>query len=306
MPILFFKPIFMKRIWGDNYFKTNLKYDLDDDLYGEMWSVSAVKNNETFITNDEYKGITLSEYFLSHKSQFGSFNEFPLLIKLIHTKDLLSVQVHPDNEYAKKIENCLGKTECWYFLDSKKDSFIYFGHHSKSKEELNNAINNGSCEDLLNKFYIKKDDFAYIPSKTIHALGKNLLLLEIQQSSDITYRLYDYNRLGLNGKPRELHINKALDVIDFNNENNIEIKNFKDKNQCNIVDEKFFKIYKFKVSNTLNLTLDNKYFKIISVIDGTINIDNHQLKLGESCVITNEINNVKLFGNGTILLTYAK
>lgn len=306
MPILFFKPIFMKRIWGDNYFKNQLNYDLDDEKYGEMWSVSAVKNSETIITNSEFAGQKLSDYFLSHKNQFGDFSEFPLLIKLIHTKDFLSVQVHPDNEYAKRVENSLGKTECWYFLDSKPDSFIYFGHHANNKLELEQAINKGNCEDLLNKFYIKKHDFAYIPSKTIHALGKDLLLLEIQQSSDITYRLYDYNRLGLDGKPRELHIKKALDVIDFNQENNVKIKNFGNQPNTNIVDSSFFKVDKLNVNHKLDLKLDNNIFKIISVIEGSITINNNTLNLGESCVITNDIKEVLIEGLGDILVTYAK
>lgn len=305
MPVLFFKPLFMKRIWGDQYFKNELKYDLDFEPYGEMWSLSSVKGNETIIENGEYQGMTLSDIFLSHNELFNfKEKEFPLLIKLIHTKDLLSVQVHPDDDYALKNENQLGKTECWYFLDSSKDSFIYYGHHSKNKDELKKAIEEGKCEQLLNKYSIKKDDFAYIPSRTIHALGKDLLLLEIQQSSDVTYRLYDYNRLGLDGKPRQLHISKALDVIDFNDDNQ-QIINFQNK-YGSIVTSDFFDIEKVLIKGEEKISLKDNVFHIISVIKGSINLQNHQLKLGESCLTTCDMNEIVVNGNAELLITTPK
>lgn len=305
MPLLFFEPIFMKRIWGDHYFKKELKYPLDDELYGELWSLSAVKDAETKIINGEFKGKTLSEIFLSNPELFNfDFKEFPLLIKLIHTSDLLSVQVHPDDEYAKVHENQLGKTECWYFLDAKDDSFIYYGHHAKSPSEFIDAIKVGKCEELLDKYTIHQDDFAYIPSKTIHAIGKNILLLEIQQSSNITYRLYDYNRLGLDGKPRELHVEKAMQVIDFGKENE-KIKSFKDQ-FGEIVDGKYFKIHKFKVDGKTSIILKDNVFYTISVIKGTIKVEDQTLNIGESLLTTADINQLVLDGNGEILITKPK
>lgn len=304
MPVLFFKPIFMKRVWGDHYFKENLGYDLDNEPYGEMWSLSSVKGNETIVDGGEFNGKTLSELFLSNKKLFNfEFLEFPLLIKLIHTSDLLSVQVHPDDDYALKNEHQLGKTECWYFLDSKDDSFIYYGHHAKTKDELKKAINDNKCEDLLNKYYIKKDDFAYIPSKTIHALGKHILLLEIQQSSNVTYRLYDYNRMGLDGKPRELHVKKALDVIDI--DSNEKIINFQNK-VGNIIDEKYFRIDKYNIKNNSILQFNDNVFHIISVIEGTIEIENRTLHLGESALLSSDINKQEIKGNGIVLITTPK
>ena len=304
MPILFFKPIFMKRVWGDHYFKENLGYDLDNEPYGEMWSLSSVKGNETIIDGGEFNGKTLSELFLSNKKLFNfEFLEFPLLIKLIHTSDLLSVQVHPDDDYALKNEHQLGKTECWYFLDSKDDSFIYYGHHAKTKDELKKAINDNKCEELLNKYYIKKDDFAYIPSKTIHALGKHILLLEIQQSSNVTYRLYDYNRMGLDGKPRELHVKKALDVIDI--DSNEKIINFQNK-VGNIIDEKYFRIDKYNIKNNSILQFNDNVFHIISVIEGTIEIENRTLHLGESALLSADVNKQEIKGNGIVLITTPK
>ena len=305
MPLLFFEPIFMKRIWGDNYFKNELKYPLDDELYGELWSLSAIKNAETKITNEMFKNKTLSEIFLSNPELFQfDFNEFPLLIKLIHTSDLLSVQVHPDDEFAKQHENQLGKTECWYFLDAKDDSFIYYGHHAKSVDEFKKAIEQGKCEDLLDKFQVKCDDFAYIPSKTIHAIGKNILLLEIQQSSNITYRLYDYNRLGLDGKPRELHVEKAMQVIDFNHENE-KIKSFVNT-YGSVVDCKYFAIDKKKISGLTPLSLPDNVFYTISVIKGEIKVEDQILHMGESFLATAEVNNITLNGNGEILITKPK
>ena len=307
MPILFFSPVFKQRIWGSHYFKDKLGYKLDDSPYGEMWSLSAHKEGETIITNGEFKGKTLSEIFLSNKELFNvSGNEFPLMIKLLHTNDLLSVQVHPDDEFAEKYEHQLGKTECWYFLDATKDSSIVLGHNAKTIDEMKEAINEGKCENLLTYHSIKQNDFTLIPSKTVHALGKGLLLLEIQQSSDITYRLYDYNRMGLDGKKRELHVEKGLQVIEFPQKATPEISNFEGKDQAILTDNKYFKVELQKINDASTINFTNPVFHIISVAEGTIQVEDKTLNLGESFLTTADLSNITIKGNGTILITEAK
>ena len=213
--ILKLKPLFYDKVWGGSKLKNDLGYDCSSKT-GEAWGISAHKNGSSIITNDKYKGKTLRELYYTKKELFGNYpsEEFPILIKVIDANNDLSIQVHPDDQYAKKYENSFGKTECWYILDTEKNTDIIIGHKAKDIEELKSYINNNDFESVLNKFQIQKGDQFNIYSGTIHAICKGTLLLEIQQSSDITYRIYDYKRLD-NGKLRELHIDKALDVIKF-------------------------------------------------------------------------------------------
>ena len=308
MPILFLEPIFKKRIWGGNYFQKTLNYPLDNDLYGEMWSLSAHPEGLTLIKNGEFQGKSLNEIFLKKKEWFNSpKKEFPLMIKLIHTEDKLSVQVHPDNLSAKLMENQLGKTECWYFLDAEKDAQIVLGHKASTIEELASAIKEGKCEEQLIYHTIKPHDFALIPSRTVHALGSGLLLLEIQQSSDVTYRLYDYNRLGLDGKLRELHVEKGLKVIDFPQKNIPQIINFNnDLKEQTIVDGEFFKIDLIKIDNGLTYVFKENTYHLITCLKGEIQIEDTPLKLGESAIATIDVKKMKIKGNGEILISIDK
>ncbi|TPB32722.1 mannose-6-phosphate isomerase, partial [Burkholderia pseudomallei] len=149
----------------------------------------------------------------NHKELFGNMpgDKFPLLTKILDANDNLSVQVHPDNEYAKENENGeLGKTECWYIIDCDDDAEMIFGHNAKSKEELEYMISNNKWSDLLKRVKVNKGDFFYVPSGTIHALCKGTLVLETQQNSDTTYRVYDYDRVDSNGNKRELHVDKSI------------------------------------------------------------------------------------------------
>lgn len=314
MSILILKPIFKKRIWGSTYFKDELYYDLDNELYGELWSLSAHNEGETLIINGRYKGFTLSKLYIEHQELFNTKSQdFPLMVKMIHAKNDLSIQVHPDDEYALINEKQYGKTECWYFLETKKDASIVFGHHAKNKEEMKQSIENGTCETLLDYKKVKKDDFALIESHTIHALKSGLLLLEIQQSSDVTYRLYDYNRIDKNGKKRELHVNKALDVIDFPQKKQFEIidtnkipyltNNIKSLTKC-----KYFNVEKWDINKKGNYKLTKPIFHIFTVASGhfIINdgIEEYKLNLGESFIVCADESELNIEGTGSILISY--
>jgi mannose-6-phosphate isomerase class I len=208
-------PLFFEKVWGGSKLKSLYNYDCSDKT-GEAWGISGHKNGSSIISNGQFKGWSLRELYNQKPELFGSYpsNEFPILIKVIDAMEDLSIQVHPDDEYARKFENSLGKTECWHILETEPNTEIIIGHKAKNLEEFKDYVKNNDFESVLNKFPIKKNDEFNIYAGTIHAICKGTLLLEIQQSSDITYRLYDYNRLS-NGKLRELHLDKAFDVIKF-------------------------------------------------------------------------------------------
>ena len=208
-----FHPIALQKVWGGS--KLSKQYNLNDKKIGEIWGISAHKTHSNILLNGAYKGMTLRQLYKSHNELFGGLqkNEFPLLFKVIDAKDDLSIQVHPSDDYARCHENSYGKDECWYILDtSKTTTNIIIGHRAKSKSEFLSYINNNKVEEIVNKYTIKPGDYFYIPAGTVHAICKGTTLLEVSQSSNITYRVYDYNRLD-QGHPRELHIKKSLDVL---------------------------------------------------------------------------------------------
>jgi mannose-6-phosphate isomerase len=210
--ILKLRPSFVDKPWGGHKLQDIYKYD-SSDTCGEAWGISAYGQTSSIVENGPYKGKTLVDLFVENKQLFGNmkFEQFPLLVKLIDANDTLSIQVHPNDLQAKKL-NSFGKEECWYVLDADEDSFIYIGHNAKTKKEFAAHLADNSVEEILNKVKVKKGDFFYIKPGTVHAIGKGILILEVQQSSDITYRLYDFNRT-YDGKHRTLHIEDGLKVL---------------------------------------------------------------------------------------------
>ena len=303
--VLFLSAPLVERIWGGNYFKNTLKVTDNDNNFGEMWSVSALKSNSSLILNGIHRGKKLYEVFEEYPQLFNnpSYKEFPILIKVIATRDDLSVQVHPDDEYAKTYENQSGKTEGWLILDHKENSSIILGHNANSKQELIEYINNHDYDALLNKVKVKKGEFYPINSGTIHALGKDIVLLEIQQSSDVTYRFYDYDRVDKNGQKRELHVKKAVDVTTIGKYNETIINCFND-NIKTIWDNKYFKVELYNVNNELQL--NNETYSIVSVVDGNIKVLDKTLKLGDSFIITSNAKSLTVKGNGKLVVTTSK
>lgn len=292
-------------IWGGDYFKKELKLT-DNEKIGEMWSCSGHKGNVSYVLNGEFKGKTLREVFLNNRELFNNstLEEFPILVKLIATSDKLSVQVHPDDEYAKKNENQYGKTEGWLILDRKEDSSIIVGHNANNKEELIDYINRDDFSGLLNEIKVNPGEFYPIPSGTIHALGKNLVLLEVQQSSDVTYRFYDYHRKDKDGNERPLHVKKAVEVTDYKKYDQNVINVFKENSNV-IWDNEFFKVDYLEINQNEELINNNNYC-IVTVIEGKINVENNEIKKGESFVVTSLSNKVLLEGNAKAVVTYSK
>lgn len=218
-----FDPILRPVLWGGTKIKHLKGIEINSDSIGESWELSAVPGSVSVISNGVYKGASIQELL----EQFGEdvvgskvFKEFgttfPLLIKFIDAAKDLSIQVHPNDVIAQERHQCLGKTELWYILEAKEQSSLYSGFsQSVSKEEFLDKIRKNEVVDVLNKFYTKRGDIFYLPAGRVHSIGAGNFLVEIQQTSNITYRVYDYDRVDKNGKKRELHTDLAKDSIDY-------------------------------------------------------------------------------------------
>ncbi|MDE6277850.1 MAG: class I mannose-6-phosphate isomerase [Muribaculaceae bacterium] len=223
LPLLSLEPYYKIVLWGGERIAALKDEASAGPTVGESWEVSDLEGRESVVVGGEYGGRTLRDVMEEHAEEilgprlFRIYGKrFPLLVKLIDASDNLSIQVHPDDYLASSRHGSVGKTELWYTLRTLPGSYIYSGLQSTTTpERLRQHISDGTVEDLLAKFYPRHGDFFYIPAGRIHSIGAGTLLLEVQQPSDITYRIYDYKRLDLNGNPRELHTELALDAIDF-------------------------------------------------------------------------------------------
>ncbi|MDU4697320.1 MAG: mannose-6-phosphate isomerase, class I [Paenibacillus sp.] len=271
---IFLQPIFQERIWGGTKLRDLFGYDIPNDRTGECWAVSAHPNGQSIVKNGPYQGTKLGDLWTSHPELFRSSSKvFPLLTKILDASDDLSVQVHPDDEYAGQHENGeLGKTECWYIVDAEPGAVIIYGHEAKTKEELVSMIENGEWDRFLTKVPVKPGDFFYVPSGTLHALGKGIVVLETQQSSDTTYRVYDYDRRDKDGNSRELHLEKAIDVTtvpqsyvpvsyETTQQGGLTVTSF--------VSNSFFTVEKWNVSGAETEVAANEKYTIFSVLAGS-------------------------------------
>jgi len=216
------KPSAKDYLWGGNRLNDEFAKEIDMSPLAETWECSTHPDGPSFIASGEFTGMSLLDVLKNHPEYLGSHSntngELPILIKFIDANKDLSVQVHPTDEYAKEMENGqLGKTEMWYVLDAGKDAGLIYGlRHTTEENVIRTAIEEGKVERYLNKISVKKDDVFFIEAGTIHAIGAGTLIAEIQENSNLTYRLYDYDRVDKNGKKRELHIDKALAVANLN------------------------------------------------------------------------------------------
>ncbi|MUT67764.1 mannose-6-phosphate isomerase, class I [Paenibacillus sp. NEAU-GSW1] len=270
---IYLQPVFQERIWGGTKLKELFGYSIPNERTGECWAVSAHPNGQSIVKDGPYQGMPLGTLWTAHPELFRSNSPvFPLLIKLLDASDDLSVQVHPDDAYAGKHENGeLGKTECWYIVDAEPGAAIIYGHEASSKEELEQRIQNGQWDELLTKVPVKPGDFFYVPSGTIHALGKGIVVLETQQSSDTTYRVYDYDRRDKNGHLRELHLEKAIDVTTIPQAYTpaaYQTKTHEGTAVTTFVSNSFFSVEKWDVSGKTGMPAHDQY-TLASVINGS-------------------------------------
>ena len=304
MQPLFMKPVFQEKIWGGSRLKTVFGYDIPSDKIGEDWAISAHPNGVSMIENGPYKGQTLDQLWANEKALFGQPTEdvFPLLIKILDAEDDLSVQVHPDDTYGLKHEGELGKTECWYVIDAQPGAEIIYGHNAQTKEELTTMIQEGRWEDLLTRVPVKKGDFFFVPSGTIHAIGKGIMILETQQSSDTTYRVYDYDRKDDAGQTRELHIQQSIDVTTVPSnrpENAIVEEKIGDSTVVTYLKTDFFNVYEWQVNGLLSMEKAAPY-TLVTVItgEGELIVDEktYPLTMGTSFILPNQIERWEIKG----------
>ena len=311
-----FKPILKEKIWGGSKLNTFLHKDSDSNQVGESWEISDVEGDFSIVAKGELQGKTLRSLIEKYQSElvgksiYEHFqNKFPLLIKFIDAKENLSVQLHPDDVLAKKRHNSFGKTEMWYIMQADEGCGIIVGFKDGvSVEDYENSLKNNSIEDLLNFEEVNPGDTFFIKPGLIHAIGKGVVLAEIQQTSDITYRVYDYNRTDDEGNSRQLHTEEAKEAIDFeaNDEYKIDYTS-KENNKTSLVENQYFKTKQIKLSQELTLDYSSTdSFVIYMNIEGDTKVSTDRgdevLKAGETLLIPACIDEVKITSNNSTLL----
>lgn len=305
-------------LWGGAKLKTDFHKDTDWEKVAESWELSCHKDGQSVIENGARQGLTLAEYIeLEGRRVLGeraaAFSYFPILIKLIDARDNLSVQVHPDNAYALEHEGEYGKTEMWYIVDCEEGASLLYGFQTPiTKEEFKERIENETLLPVLNRVPVKKGDVFFIDAGTLHAIGKGIVIAEIQQNSNTTYRIYDYGRLGSDGKPRALHTDKALDVtrlapppqaaeerlaLDFIQGCGIELLA-----RC-----AYFTVYHIDLEQACAFTAGGGTFHSLLVLEGELTLchlgENMRLIKGDSVFIPAGMGEYRLDGRAELILS---
>lgn len=312
-----FKPIFIEKIWGGYNLKDKFGFNIPKETQiGEVWTISdnrtAVSEIEDSIFEVNNLNDLIKKFPVKILGKENSYKRFPLLIKFIDAQDKLSVQVHPDDKYAYEFENKdLGKTEMWYIIDAEPGSKLICGlKDGTTKEKFIELMETNRLEECLKEVNVQKGDVIFIPSGMVHAIGSGILICEIQQNSDLTYRVYDYNRIDKNGKKRELNIDKALDVIDFNLRTEKIIPKFKEIDGGLIatpVKSRYFNTDIIKVYSKVNFNTYGNFNTLTAVEGNSIitNGDNRtKIQAGETILIPACIENYSIEGKSTILRSY--
>ncbi|MEE1424949.1 MAG: mannose-6-phosphate isomerase, class I, partial [Streptococcus salivarius] len=274
-------------------------------------AISAHPNGVSTIKNGRYAGQTLDALYAEHRELFGNRQEpvFPLLTKILDANDWLSVQVHPDDAYGLEHEGELGKTECWYIIDAEPGAEIIYGHNAKSKEELRQQIESKDWENLLTKVPVKAGDFFYVPSGTMHAIGAGILVLETQQSSDTTYRVYDFDRKDDQGNLRELHLEKSIDVLNIGEPANSRPVTTKvdDLKSTLLVASDFFAVYKWEISGKADFEKTADY-SLFSVLDGqgSLLVDGQEYPIakGSHFILPSDVQDWKIKGELELIVSH--
>ena len=298
-PILMFEPRFKSVIWGGKRIAEFKGLPSQGDNIGESWELSGVPGNESVVSEGLFKGKNLHELLVEHSREimgerlterFG--DKFPLLVKLIDSADDLSVQVHPDDELAGKRHNCPGKTEMWISIAPEDGAYLYSGlNRVLTPDEYRRRIADNTITECLGKYYPEKDDVFFLPAGRVHSIGKGNFVLEIQETSDITYRIYDYGRLDAQGNPRQLHIEESVDAVDFNDIEGVSSIEVKDQYVLDLEDRDSF---------TIIVAIDG-YAPLIDS-DGTVTM----LPEGSTALIPASMPGVTIRGNCKVITAYIK
>ncbi len=296
------KPALKDYLWGGIRLKTEYKMESDLEKVAEAWVLSTHKDGPGIVLNGDLKGKTLIEAVEAFgKECLGEngkkFSYFPILIKLIDAKDDLSVQVHPDDEYALGVEGEYGKTEMWYIVDCDEGATLYYGFNEEiTKEQFRQKIADNTITDVLNKVPVKKGDVFFIPSGTIHAIGKGILIAEIQQNSNTTYRVSDYGRLGADGKPRPLHIDKAVEVTNLT-----PPPQQTDLTDGTLAECEYFNVKIYNTNNVKSINIGAESFSALLCLEGEVSFDGVTLKKGDCAFIPANRGEITFDGTATII-----
>ncbi len=311
-----FYPIIKDRIWGGTKLKTVLNKDINSEISGESWEISTVENDVSIVKNGSLIGKSLNELIDNYPSdilgnqvyqRFGK--QFPLLFKFIDAKDDLSIQVHPNDELAKKRHNSFGKTEMWFVMQADNEARLIVGFKDKSSpEEYLKHLKNNTLETILDSKTVTQGDVFFLATGTVHAIGAGTVIAEIQQTSDITYRIYDFDRADANGTKRALQIDNALEAINFDVVKS-KIEYLKNSNQSNkVVDCSYFKTNFIPLNGVLSIHNDKDSFIVYMCVEGNfeINFENqkYNYQKGDSVLIPAKIKDFQLLGNASILEIY--
>ncbi|ANU10191.1 mannose-6-phosphate isomerase [Planococcus antarcticus DSM 14505] len=311
---VFLKPVFQERIWGGGKLQELFDYDIPSQTTGEAWVISAHENGPSIVMNGELQGKSLLEVWRDYPQLFGSEttdSDFPLLVKILDANDQLSVQVHPDDHYAQELAHkpC-GKTECWYILDCEENAEIIIGHQAQSLEEFQQLVSKGEWQKLFQSIKVKKGDFIYVPSGTLHSIGKGIVILETQQSSDITFRLYDYDRVDREGKKRELHLEEAMAVMTCPHQQVIQ-HNLKEQltnlESTRLIEGEYFTVYHWSLGGRVEVPVTTG-FLLVSVIDGAGQIVTEEsvstVKKGDNFIVPATIGNYFIDGDLEMIVSH--
>jgi len=311
-----FEPILKERIWGGEKLKTILNKPITSRITGESWELSTVEGDVSVVANGELKGKSLMELIDESPNEilgtevykrFGK--QFPLLFKYLDAREDLSIQVHPNDKLAKERHNSFGKTEMWYVTQADADARIIVGFkEDSSKEEYLKHLNDKTLVSILDTVKAKPGDVFFLETGTVHAIGAGLVVAEIQQTSDITYRLYDFDRKDAQGNTRELHVDLALDAINYNKVDTQKKYETKTNTSNVVVDCPYFTTNFLPLENKLEVSKSGASFTVYMCIEGSFEIEYSGFKQtyikGDTILVPAEINTFILNGNASILEIY--
>ena len=314
MSLIKLSPDFKDCIWGGTRLRDDYNKQCSLERIAESWELACRKDGNCTVQSGEYKGLMLAEY-IKHKGRdvlgtdCTTLKDFPLLIKLIDAHDDLSVQVHPDDSYAHEHESDQGKTEMWYIIDCEKNSEIIYGFKDNiTKQQFAQSVKDGTLLGLVNRVSVRKGDVFFVPPGTVHSIGKGILIAEIQQNSNTTYRVYDYGRVGTDGKPRELHIDKAADVIlteppakaDSFETISADGYEYRLLARCG-----YFTAVKLDVHGSAEIFTDERSFSHLLVLEGSAELGEQKFKAekGDSFFIDAASGKTEISGECSLILT---
>lgn len=277
MEILRLQPAGKDYFWGGTKLRDKYEKEIDLAPLAETWECSVHPDGPSVVENGQYKGKTLAEVLQLHPDYLGTKvenGELPILVKFIDAKKDLSVQVHPNDEYARKYEHQNGKTEMWYIIDADDGANLIYGFRHKVTEEiLENAVKTGTIDKHLQKVPVHKGDVFYVPAGTVHGIGAGILIAEIQESSNVTYRVYDYDRVDKNGQKRELHFNKAVQVMNMEVARDVKqrpriVKHYPGSSRELLCRCKYFEVERIQVTKAFSFSVLKESFQVIMCLDG--------------------------------------